>query len=184
MAFRSGYHWAENASVITEKKHFPFKQRNQQQCTTRPEEKVELPQNKQIFRSVSGSLERIKQAFLSWSCSRTFMLTSALVPIYVAGFYRSTSGGHSNFRLLTKYLQKRKPGNATPSMEEGRHSGLNLFPNHRSVLEARLSQKLEREIPERDGAKAFSWCEHACLRGECLFLRDETRSRESLFVEP
>lgn len=82
--------------------------------------KVELPQNKQTFSSVSGSLERIKQAFLSWSYWRTFMLTSASLPICAAGFYTSTSGGHSNFRFLTKYLCKRRPGNPSPA--EGRGS--------------------------------------------------------------
>lgn len=39
MAFRSGYCRVQSASIITEKKHFPFKQRNQQPCTTRPEKK-------------------------------------------------------------------------------------------------------------------------------------------------
>lgn len=121
MAFRSGYRRVQNPSIITEKKHFPFKQRNQQPCTTRPEKKkkIELPQNKQIFSSVSGSLERIKQAFLYWSCLRTFMLTSALVPIYAAGFYTLTSGGHSNFRLLTKCLQKRRPEKSHPQLGGG-----------------------------------------------------------------
>ena len=152
--FRIEHHYWE--------KHFPFKLRNQQSCTTRPEKKIELPQNKQIFSSVSGSLERIKQAFLYWSCSRTFMLTSALVPIYAAGFYTSTSGGHSNFRLRTEHLLKRSPASPIPSLGEGKHSRWNLFPNHCSVLEGRISQKVETEIPQREGEKAFSWCEHAC----------------------
>lgn len=162
MAFRSGYCRVQSASIITEKKHFPFKQRNQQPCTTRPEKKkVEQPQNKQIFSWVSGSLERIKQDCLYWSCSRTFVLTSASVPIYAAGFYTPTSGGHSNFRLLTDYLQNRRPEHLTPSMGEGKHSHLNLFPNHCSVLEAKRSQKLETEIPQGEGEKAFPWCEQA-----------------------
>lgn len=42
-----------------------------------------------LFSSVSGSLERIRQAFLYWSCSRTFLLTSALVPIYAADSRRT-----------------------------------------------------------------------------------------------
>lgn len=163
MAFRSGYLRVQNASIITEKKHFLFKQRNQQPCTTRPEKKVELPQNKQIFSLVSGSLERIKKTFLYWSCLRTFMLTSALVPIYAAGFYTSTSGGHSNFRLLTKYLQKRRPEKPIPSLGKGKHSDLNLFPNYCSVLEVRISQKPVTDMPQREGEKAFSWCEHACV---------------------
>lgn len=54
----------------------------------------------------------------------------------------------------------RKP---LPSVGEGKHSDLNLFPNHCSVLEARLSQKnRETEIPQGEGEKAFSGCEHAC----------------------
>ena len=75
------------------------------------------------------------------------MLTSASVPIYAAGFYTPTSGGHSNFRLLTKYLQKRRSEHPNPSVREGKHIDLNLFPNYCSVLEAKTSQKLEREIP-------------------------------------
>ena len=107
---------------------------------------LSTPQNKQIFSSVSGSLERIKQAFLYWSCSRTLVLTSVSVPIYAAGFYTLTSGGHSNFRLLTTYLQKRRSEHPNPSMGEGRHADLNLFPNHHSVLEVKISQNPEREI--------------------------------------
>ena len=146
---------------------------------------LSTPQNKQIFSSVSGSLERIKQAFLYWSCSRTLVLTSVSVPIYAAGFYTLTSGGHSNFRLLTTYLQKRRSEHPNPSMGEGRHADLNLFPNHHSVLEVKISQNPEREIithrdtdtqthrhtdthththtyTESKSEKAFSWCEHAC----------------------
>lgn len=146
--------------------------------------KVELPQNKQIFSSVSGSLERIKQGFLYWSRLRTFVLTSASVPIYAAGFYTSTSGGHSNFRLLTKYLQKRRSEHPNPSVREGKHRDLNLFPNYCSVLEAKTSQKLEREIPQRErGWESFPmvW---TCLWREWLFLWDETRRWERLYVEP
>lgn len=90
------------------------------------------------------------------------MLTSALAPIYAVGFYTSTSGGHSNFRLCTKYLLKRRPANPIPSLGEGKHSHLNLFPNHCAVLEGKISQKVETEIPQREGEKAFSWREHAC----------------------
>ena len=74
------------------------------------------------------------------------MLTSVSVPIYAAGFYTLTSGGHSNFRLLTTYLQKRRSEHPNPSMGEGRHADLNLFPNHHSVLEVKISQNPEREI--------------------------------------
>ena len=79
---------------------------------------LSTPQNKQIFSWVSGSLERIKQAFLYWSCSRTLVLTSVSVPIYAAGFYTLTSGGHSNFRLLTRIF--RKEGLSIPTPASGR----------------------------------------------------------------
>ena len=119
------------------------------------------------------------------------MLTSVSVPIYAAGFYTLTSGGHSNFRLLTTYLQKRRSEHPNPSVGEGRHADLNLFPNHHSVLEVKISQnqreKLHTETQthidtdthtdtdthrhthththsesESESEKAFSWCEHAC----------------------
>lgn len=126
------------------------------------EKKIELPQNKQIFSSVSGSLERIKQAFLYWSCLRTFMLTSALVPIYAAGFYTLTSGGHTNFRLLTKCLQKRRPEKSHPQL--GGRGGTRIWIYFQTTaLSLRWGyQKLETDIPQREGEKAFSWCEHAC----------------------
>ena len=88
------------------------------------------------------------------------MLTSVSVPIYAAGFYTLTSGGHSNFRLLTEYLQKRRSEHPNLSVGEGRHADLNLFPNHHSVLEVKISQKPEREITDthtvRVGARRLS----------------------------
>lgn len=155
MAFRSGYLWVQNARIITEKKHFFLNRETNSHALQGLKKKVELPQNKQIFSSVSGSLERIKKAFLYWSCSRTFMLTSALVPIYAAGFYTSTSGGHSNFRLLTKYLQKRRPENPIPSLGKEKHSDLNLFPNHCFVLR-RGYLKNRRQKCQRERARKLS----------------------------
>lgn len=51
----------------------------------------------------------------------------------------------------------------TPRVGEGKHSDMKVFQNHRSVLEAKkISRKLERETLQREGEKAFLWCEHAC----------------------
>lgn len=102
------HHYWENAFFFQTEKPTAMHWKTRRE---KKKKKVELPQNKQIFSSVSGSLERIKQAFLYWTLGRTFMLSPALVPIYAAGFYTSTSGGHSNFRLLTEP----RPENPTPS---------------------------------------------------------------------
>lgn len=171
MAFRSGYYRVQNASIITEKKHFPFQQRNQQPRSTRLEKKKKWSYRKTNkysaqFQEVSrGSNKPLSIEVVGG----TFMLTSALVPIYAAGFYTSTSGGHSNFRLLTKYLQKRKPRNPTPSVGEGKHSNLNLLPNHQLCPPGEdISKTGERNSAER-GWERFLMV-RTCLWGECLFL--------------
>lgn len=63
-----------------------------------------------------------------------------------------------------------------------RHSDLNLFPNHCSVLEVRISKTGDRYSTER-GWESFLmvWTR---LWGECLFLWAETPRWESLFAEP
>lgn len=184
MAFKVGItEFRTRASLLRKSTFLLNRETNSYVLQGLKKKKIELPQNKQIFSSVSGSLERIKQAFLYWSCLRTFMLTSALVPIYAAGFYTLTSGGHSNFRLLTKCLQKRRPEKSHPQLVGvGRHSDLNLFPNHCSVLEVRISKTGDRYSTER-GWESFLmvWTR---LWGECLFLWAETPRWESLFAEP
>lgn len=166
MAFRSGYYRVQNASIITEKKHFPFQQRNQQPRSTRLEKKKKKKWSYRKTNKYSAQFQEVSRGSnkpLSIEVvGGTFMLTSALVPIYAAGFYTSTSGGHSNFRLFTKYLQKRKPRNPTPSVGEGKHSNLNLLPNHQLCPPGEdISKTGERNSAER-GWERFSWCEHAC----------------------
>lgn len=95
MAFRSGYCQVQNASIITEKEHFPFKQRNQQPCTTRLEKKKKGSYRK--TNKYSAQFQEVSRGsnkpFSIEVVGGTFMLTSALVPIYALAFIHRPQEG-------------------------------------------------------------------------------------------
>lgn len=145
---------------------FPFKQRSQQPCTTRPEKKKKSwattkQTNTQLgfrkFREDQKSLSLLK---LFKHIYAYFSLSSYLCCWFLYIDLRRA------FQLQVTHKVSSEKNEAwkipSPAWGEGRHSGLNLFPNHCSVLEVGISQRPETEIPLREGEKAFSWCEQAC----------------------
>lgn len=96
MAFRSGYCQVQNASIITEKEHFPFKQRNQQPCTTRLGKKKKKGSYRKTNK-YSAQFQEVSRGsnkpFSIEVVGGTFMLTSALVPIYALAFIHRPQEG-------------------------------------------------------------------------------------------
>lgn len=189
MAFRSGYHQLQNANIVTEKKHFPFKQRNQQPCTKRPEKKkksrattkqtnIQLGFRKlredqtrfsllKLFENIYGYFSfsfYLRCWLLCLDLRRAFQLqvNSQVASEKLAWKSHPQSGGGESTLVHTGFQTPFKPL-LWPWVED-------------------ISKTGERNSTERGWERFLMvW---TFIQGDYLFLWDGTRRREHHFAEP